>query len=59
MIINWLKHILYRGKYYNEIGKPEQAIKEFDKAIKYQSKLLEAYWWKGYLYLWDLKYLTM
>jgi tetratricopeptide (TPR) repeat protein len=23
-----------KGRYYNEIGRPEQAIEEFDKAIK-------------------------
>jgi tetratricopeptide (TPR) repeat protein len=36
-----------RGRYYNEIGKPEQAIKEIDKAIKLNPNDWMAYRAKG------------
>jgi TolB-like protein len=36
-----------RGKYYNEIGKPEQAIEEFNKAIKLNPNDWIAYFEKG------------
>jgi TolB-like protein len=39
-----------RGYYYSEIGKPEQAIKEFDKAIKFNPNDWMAYLGKGDLY---------
>lgn len=40
-----------RGKYYSETGKPEQAIKEFDKAIKLNPNDWMAYYEKGKFYL--------
>ena len=39
-----------RGAYYNEIGKQEQAIEEFDKAIKLNPNEWEAYENKGNCY---------
>jgi tetratricopeptide (TPR) repeat protein len=36
-----------RGRYYTEIGKPEQAIEEFDKAIKFNPNDWMAYLEKG------------
>ena len=39
-----------RGRYYNEIGKPEQAIEEFDKAIKFNPNDWMAYHEKGAFY---------
>jgi TolB-like protein/Tfp pilus assembly protein PilF len=39
-----------RGTYYSEIGKPEQAIEEFDKAIQLNSNDWMAYLGKGTLY---------
>ena len=41
-----------RGRYYSEIGKPEQAIEEFDKAIKLNPNDWMAYYEKGEFY-WD------
>jgi TolB-like protein/Tfp pilus assembly protein PilF len=43
-----------RGWYYLENGKPEQAVKEFDKALKYNPNYWEVYADKGrYVYLMD------
>jgi tetratricopeptide (TPR) repeat protein len=42
-----------RGKYYTEIGKPEQAIEEFDKAIKFNPNDWMAYYEKGEFYYWN------
>ncbi len=39
-----------RGKYYSEIGKPEQAIEEYDKAIKLNPNDWMAYYEKGEFY---------
>jgi TolB-like protein len=39
-----------RGIYYNEIGKQEQAVEEFDKAIKFNPNSWEAYFEKGRIY---------
>src|ERR1035437_9639573 len=39
-----------RGKYYTETGKPEQAIEEFDKAIKLNPNDWMAYYEKGEFY---------
>ena len=39
-----------RGTYYNEIGKPDQAIEEFDKAIKLNPNDWKAYLGKGEFY---------
>jgi TolB-like protein/Tfp pilus assembly protein PilF len=39
-----------RGNYYSEIGKPEQAIEEFDKAIKLNPNDWSAYAEKGNFY---------
>ena len=39
-----------RGRYYSETGKPEQAIKEFDKAIKLNPNDWMAYYEKGEFY---------
>jgi TolB-like protein len=39
-----------KGRYYSEIGKPEQAIEEFDKAIKLNPNDWMAYWEKGDFY---------
>ncbi len=41
---------LLRGRYYNENGKPEQAIEEFDKAIKINPNNWMAYIEKGGYY---------
>jgi tetratricopeptide (TPR) repeat protein len=41
-----------KGKYYSEIGKTEQAIEEFDKAIKLNPNDWMAYYEKGVFY-WD------
>jgi TolB-like protein len=41
-----------RGRYYDRLGKPEQALKEYDKALKINPNSWEAYVGKGYLY-WD------
>ena len=41
-----------RGRYYSETGKPEQAIEEFDKAIKLNPNDWMAYYEKGEFY-WD------
>ncbi len=44
-----------KGTYYCEIGKPEKAIEEFDKAIKYNPNYWEAYLGKAnFVYLGDL-----
>ena len=42
-----------KGFYYMENGDNEQAIKEFDKAIKYNPNDWETYRWKGRVYLLD------
>jgi tetratricopeptide (TPR) repeat protein len=39
-----------RGEYYREIGNPESAMKEYDKAIKLNPNDWEAYSAKGILY---------
>jgi TolB-like protein/Tfp pilus assembly protein PilF len=39
-----------RGKYYSEVGKPEQTIEEFDKAIKLNPNDWMAYYEKGGFY---------
>jgi TolB-like protein len=39
-----------RGKYYSEIGKSEQSIEEFDKAIKFNPNSWEAFYEKGEFY---------
>jgi TolB-like protein len=39
-----------RGTYYSKIGKPEQAIEEFDKAIKLNPNDWKAYYEKGESY---------
>jgi TolB-like protein/Tfp pilus assembly protein PilF len=39
-----------KGNYYSEIGKPEQAIEEFDKAIKINPNNWMAYYEKGEFY---------
>ncbi|MGC1391679.1 MAG: hypothetical protein WA816_11630 [Bacteroidales bacterium] len=39
-----------RGKYYSEVGKPEQTIEEFDKAIKLNPNDWMAYYEKGVFY---------
>jgi TolB-like protein len=41
---------ILRGTYYSEIGKPEQAIEEFDKAIQLNPNDWSAYYGKGDLY---------
>ena len=41
-----------RGSYYEEVGKAEQAIKEFDKAIKLNPNDWAAYWNTGGYYSW-------
>ncbi len=41
---------LFRGQYYNQIRKYEEAIKEFDKAIQFNPNDWIAYNWKGALY---------
>jgi TolB-like protein len=38
---------LYRGQYYSQIRKYEEAIKEFDKAIQFNPNDWIAYFWKG------------
>jgi len=38
------------GQYHRQIGEPEQAAKEFDKALKYNPNNWEAYYHKGNLY---------
>lgn len=40
-----------KGTYYNETGKAEQAIKEFDKAVKLNPNDWRAYWERGFAYL--------
>jgi len=40
----------WKGRYYYQMDKPEQAIKEFDKAIKYNPNDWMAYRQKGNLY---------
>jgi len=40
----------FRGEYYSEMEKTEQAIKEFDKAIKLNPNDWLAYWGKGQAY---------
>jgi TolB-like protein len=40
----------FRGEYYNAIGKPEQAIKEYDNAVKFNPNDWMAYWQRGYSY---------
>jgi len=42
-----------RGTYYNEIGKPERAIEEFDKAIKFNPNDWNAYRGKADFYYGD------
>jgi TolB-like protein/Tfp pilus assembly protein PilF len=42
-----------KGTYYSEIGKPEQAIEEFDKAIKLNPNDWKAYYEKGEFYFAD------
>jgi tetratricopeptide (TPR) repeat protein len=42
-----------RGKYYSKIGKPEQAIEEFDKSLKINPNSWEAYYGKGEMYASD------
>jgi TolB-like protein len=42
-----------KGRYYDQIGKPEQAIEEFDKAIKLNPNDWMAYYGKGRLYVED------
>jgi TolB-like protein/Tfp pilus assembly protein PilF len=39
-----------KGTYYSEIGKPEEAIEEFNKAIKFNPNDWMAYYGKGNLY---------
>jgi TolB-like protein/Tfp pilus assembly protein PilF len=39
-----------KGTYFREIGKSEQAIKEYDKAIKLNPNDWMAYWGNGYWY---------
>ena len=39
-----------RGNYYKEIGKTEQAIKEFDKAVKFNPNDWMAYRKRGIVY---------
>ena len=39
-----------KGTYYSEIGKSEQALEEFDKAIRYNPNDWMAYYGKGILY---------
>ena len=41
---------LFRGEYYSQIRKSEEAIKEFDKAIQLNPNDWRAYFWKGVLY---------
>lgn len=41
---------LLKGQYYQTTGKPEQALKEYDKALKYNPNDWVAYLWKGGLY---------
>jgi TolB-like protein/Tfp pilus assembly protein PilF len=41
---------LFRGQYYSQIRKSEEAIKEFDKAIQFNPNDWIAYFWKGVLY---------
>jgi tetratricopeptide (TPR) repeat protein len=41
---------LLKGRYYSEIGKPEQAIEEIDKAIKLNPNDWMAYYGKGVFY---------
>lgn len=41
---------IFRGQYYSEIHKSEEAIKEFDKAIQFNPNDWLAYTWKGVLY---------
>jgi TolB-like protein/Flp pilus assembly protein TadD len=41
-----------KGSYYSEVGKPEEAIEEYNKAIKLNPNDWEAYWNKGYYYSW-------
>jgi len=43
----------WKGVYYSEIGKPEQAIEELDKATKYNPNDWLAYWHKGSLYMYN------
>ncbi len=49
MIICLKPHTL-KGRYYSEIGKPEQAIEEFDKAVKLNPNDWMAYREKGEFY---------
>ncbi len=42
-----------RGRYYRQHNQYEQAINEYDKAIKFNPNYWEAYWQKGRLYFQD------
>jgi TolB-like protein/lipopolysaccharide biosynthesis regulator YciM len=38
-----------KGMYYNKIQKPEKAIEEFDKTLKFNPNHFSAYCWKGWM----------
>ncbi len=44
-----------RGVYCREIGNPEQAIKEYDKGIKFNPNDWTSYYAKGYIFIWVLE----
>ena len=47
------------GRYYDAIGKPEQALIEYDKAIKFNPNHWEAYLGKGNVYLFQSEEMDM
>ena len=53
-MIIWRKLIMCRGVYYYSKGNNEQALKECDKAIKYNPNYGEAYTLMGYVYSGDM-----
>jgi TolB-like protein/AraC-like DNA-binding protein len=47
-----------RAEYYLQSGKFEQALKEYDKALKYNPNYSEAYYGKGYkIQVWDYHFM--
>ena len=47
-----------KAEYYLQSGKFEQALKEYDKALKYNPNYSEAYYGKGYkIQVWDYHYM--
>jgi TolB-like protein len=44
-----------RGQYYRESGKPEEAVKEYDKALEFNPNDWMVYYYKGSIYMWVLE----